>query len=1072
MAMQYEATLRLKGDDQTAEAFRSASESARRFADQQTRVTRGLRDDVDSVGRAFRGLRRTALVGGLAGVLTQAVTQAANFGDKLNRIGINARASEETMRRVGQTLRQEASRLNLDIDKVVEGYDAWRVATGQTVEAALRSFPAIGEAAKAMNADVSTVGASMGSLASNLRLSGDDMRVTLDQMARAAGDIGVPFEEFSRNFGGMAEQMQRLGIQGAAGTEQMLGLFTAIQGRTNDANQTFRIMGELMNDLTSNDLLAGRMGQGRVQQIIQEVVANGGNVVDALGRIVEKLYGARMESPRVRAEMEAAFGRDVVNLLFATRDGLVDIEGATNRVRDSAGEMGLRLAQELASPAEPITKLKREFGEVLTSLGQVGLVLNEAFGSNNQSLLANTANELAQIKDTIEPIASSLSALASGNLGEAWEKLSSSEAVKGFFQMPTWQRPAWLGGGKQAGGPVEAGRPVVVGEAGAELFVPSQAGRIVPHALYGAALAAEYGFGVRGASTAASGALRGHGSAAGGQSIGQVMAGGIPGAGLLQTMKTDSESGHPLRTRLRGMLGLEDPGEAAPWQAGGQWHQSDSDAPDVVATRANTNAVGESTEQQFSLVEQLTDLNNSLRRMLGLGGGTAGGEARVMQASFGGGGGQPMLFGGSGGWGGGRAFGGGGGSSGGGGASGSFGGGGGGPSPGAVISGGGAAGQAGTGSGKAAAEAYLGRAISAGEYDSLMRATHAESGARNSPEEQAMIMGTILNRARAHPGGITGALTAKNQFQAVTGTRFQPGPSAQYRQGPGEGRRGSIESAAQGLLHRVPTSQTNFTAASRAAYGPGTNVGYLSQLQGTGGAVYGGTQFGGRLAPADQFAPRTVAGMAPEGAAKASGEAIPSNILAQAKQIALESGPGGVDNFLRANGFPRNGAWCGQFAASVVKSQGHSPPKGQAVASNWRNFGEPVQGQPQPGDIAVRRGVRTGATGSHVTFVENVDPTTGRFSAVGGNQGASRAARAQGVTGRSNYALSQFEFRRAPQREAAAEPSERDEAERPIPIRFEHQPGETQMRRTSISREVDRSVREATLNSYADAGFA
>ena len=55
---------------------------------------------------------------------------------------------------------------------------------------------------------------------------------------------------------------------------------------------------------------------------------------------------------------------------------------------------------------------------------------------------------------------------------------------------------------------------------------------------------------------------------------------------------------------------------------------------------------------------------------------------------------------------------------------------------------------------------------------------------------------------------------------------------------------------------------------------------------------------------------------------------------------------------------------------------------------------------------------------------------------------------------------------------AAPEPLERAEAERPIPIRFEHQPGETQMRRTSISREVDRSVREATLNSYADAGFA
>ena len=41
-------------------------------------------------------------------------------------------------------------------------------------------------------------------------------------------------------------------------------------------------------------------------------------------------------------------------------------------------------------------------------------------------------------------------------------------------------------GGKQHGGPVYAGRPVVVGEAGPELFVPTRGGSIVPnHAMGG-----------------------------------------------------------------------------------------------------------------------------------------------------------------------------------------------------------------------------------------------------------------------------------------------------------------------------------------------------------------------------------------------------------------------------------------------------------------------------------------------------------------------------------------------------------------------------------------------------------
>lgn len=323
------------------------------------------------------------------------------------------------------------------------------------------------------------------------------------------------------------------------------------------------------------------------------------------------------------------------------------------------------------------------------------------------------------------------------------------------------------------------------------------------------------------------------------------------------------------------------------------------------------------------------------------------------------------------------------------------------------------------GGARGAVEAYLGKPISDREYDSLLRATHAESGVRNSPEEQAMIMGSVLNRARTHPGGIEGALTAKNQFQAVTGTRNAPGPSANYLQGPSEARRAHIEGAATSLLSRVPTSQTNFTAADPRAYGAGTNVGYLSTLRGTsGGARYGGTQFGGALLPDSTGGiPQGGGGRGAGGSGGAGDGQIPANLLATAQQHALQGGPQAVDKFLRSQGYNRPSAWCGAFAASVVKSQGIEPPKNPLVASNWRNWGEPVQGTPEGGHVAIRRGAATGQTGSHVTFVENVDPRTGTFTSVGGNQGLSKAQRMQGLTGRSTYNLADFDFRQPQQAE-------------------------------------------------------
>jgi hypothetical protein len=129
--------------------------------------------------------------------------------------------------------------------------------------------------------------------------------------------------------------------------------------------------------------------------------------------------------------------------------------------------------------------------------------------------------------------------------------------------------------------------------------------------------------------------------------------------------------------------------------------------------------------------------------------------------------------------------------------------------------------------------------------------------------------------------------------------------------------------------------------------------------------------------------------------------AITHATLAKAAAVALSGGPDAVQKYMAGAGYPRDGNWCGEFAASVVSSQGLKPPANPEVASNWRNWGT-VDNQPQEGDVAVRRGVPTGQTGSHVTFVGHVNDD-GTFTGVGGNQG-----------GTKQYRADQFEFRRPP----------------------------------------------------------
>ena len=145
--------------------------------------------------------------------------------------------------------------------------------------------------------------------------------------------------------------------------------------------------------------------------------------------------------------------------------------------------------------------------------------------------------------------------------------------------------------------------------------------------------------------------------------------------------------------------------------------------------------------------------------------------------------------------------------------------------------------------GKAAAEQYLGDKLSNQEWNYLLRATAAES--TNNIKEQAYIMGVILNRVRNGRWGdnVMSVLGSANQFQAVTGTSEEPGPSDLFNN-PGN-KVNSTVNAAITMLSQVPKNFLHFTAANEAAYKAGTDPTFKTQLMNKKGSVQiGGTIFG------------------------------------------------------------------------------------------------------------------------------------------------------------------------------------------------------------------------------------
>ena len=92
--------------------------------------------------------------------------------------------------------------------------------------------------------------------------------------------------------------------------------------------------------------------------------------------------------------------------------------------------------------------------------------------------MINTANKVAEVQERKAAEAAAAQVAAAAAAAAAWRATPAPQNTEP--EIPGFQDPEGYQG-FQHGGPVRAGRPVLVGEAGPELFIPSQSGRIDPN---------------------------------------------------------------------------------------------------------------------------------------------------------------------------------------------------------------------------------------------------------------------------------------------------------------------------------------------------------------------------------------------------------------------------------------------------------------------------------------------------------------------------------------------------------------------------------------------------------------
>ncbi len=371
-------------------------------------------DQVDRKAKAFNRtqgamskgalLAGRTIAGAVAGIATVrgAASLVTNFAEaerRLNRIAINADASEEQLSKMFRTVDRAANDYAMSQQNVTEGMEAL-VASGRSLEDALGFLPSVAATAQASGAEVADIANTADAVAGSFGFAADEMQRAFDILVTSGKQGKFELKDMAQYLPSLAPAMRTLGYRGEEGLGKLASMLQTVRMQTGGASEAATALQNVLQKMESNET-AKKFGEFGIdlRKEMAKARREGKDLLEVFMDLTDKATKGQMHLlPQLFTDAQFQAG---MRALLQGRGALQDFIGT---LRNASGATERDLNRVLSDTQAKVDRLSSSYdrlgktaGAAMTHLG-VGDAMDFASRSIDYGMAVDAGLEQSGVK--------------------------------------------------------------------------------------------------------------------------------------------------------------------------------------------------------------------------------------------------------------------------------------------------------------------------------------------------------------------------------------------------------------------------------------------------------------------------------------------------------------------------------------------------------------------------------------------------------------------------------------------------------------------------------------------------